>query len=236
MPNPFGILREDLKTVFDKDPAARSHLEVICCYPGLHALWLHRVAHFLWRSRLRLAGRLLSNLSRFWTGIEIHPGAAIGRRFFIDHGMGVVIGETSEIGDDVLLYQGVVLGGTTHEKRKRHPTLGNNVVVGAGATLLGAITIGDGARVGAGSVVVQSVPPGATVVGIPGRAVKEGGGPAEALEHGRLPDPVNEALQLIIAEQSGLAERLRRLEESLRIQKDDETPEKHGDDRGMAHG
>lgn len=150
--------------------------------------------------------------------------------------MGVVIGETSEIGDDVLLYQGVVLGGTTHEKRKRHPTLGNNVVVGAGATLLGAITIGNGARVGAGSVVVQSVPPGATVVGIPGRAVTERGEPAEALEHGRLPDPVNDALRLIIAEQSGLAERLRRLEESLRIQKDDETPEKRGDDPGMAHG
>jgi serine O-acetyltransferase len=236
LPNPLGILGEDLKTVLDKDPAARNHLEVICCYPGLHALWLHRVAHFLWRHRLRLAGRLLSQLSRFWTGIEIHPGAAIGRRFFIDHGMGVVIGETSEIGDDVLLYQGVVLGGTTHEKRKRHPTLGNNVVVGAGATLLGAITIGDGVRVGAGSVVVQSVPPGATVVGIPGRAVTERGEPAEALEHGRLPDPVNDALRLIIAEQSGLAERLRRLEESLRIQKDDETPEKRGDDPGMAHG
>lgn len=236
MPNPLGILGEDLKTVLDKDPAARNHLEVICCYPGLHALWLHRIAHFLWRHRLRLAGRLLSQLSRFWTGIEIHPGAAIGRRFFIDHGMGVVIGETSEIGDDVLLYQGVVLGGTTHEKRKRHPTLGNNVVVGAGATLLGAITIGDGARVGAGSVVVQSVPPGATVVGIPGRAVTERGEPAEALEHGRLPDPVNDALRLIIAEQSGLAERLRRLEESLGVQKDDKTPEKPGDDPGMAHG
>ena len=148
--------------------------------------------------------------------------------------MGVVIGETSEIGDDVLLYQGVVLGGTTHEKRKRHPTLGNDVVVGAGATLLGAITIGDGARIGAGSVVVQSVSPGATVVGVPGRAVTEGVGPAEALEHGRLPDPVNEAIRLILAEQAGLAERLRRLEESL--QKDDETPEKRGDDQSMAHG
>ena len=236
MPNPFSILGEDMKTVFDKDPAARNHLEVILCYPGLHALWLHRVAHFLWRHRIRLIGRLLSQLSRFWTGIEIHPGAAIGRRFFIDHGMGVVIGETSEIGDDVLLYQGVVLGGTTHEKRKRHPTLGNNVVVGAGATLLGAITIGDGARVGAGSVVVQSIPPGATVVGIPGRAVTEGAMPAEALEHGRLPDPVNEALKLIIAEQSGLAERIQRLEEALRVQKDDKTTEKRGSDRGMAHG
>ncbi len=235
LPNPVGILGEDLKTVLDKDPAARSYLEVICCYPGLHALWLHRVAHFLWGHRLRLAGRLLSQLSRFWTGIEIHPGAAIGRRFFIDHGMGVVIGETSDIGDDVLLYQGVVLGGTTHEKRKRHPTLGNNVVVGAGATLLGAIAIGDGARVGAGSVVVQSVPPGATVVGIPGRAVTGDEGPAEALEHGRLPDPVNEALGSIIIEQSGLAERLRRIEESLSLQKDEENPERRGDERGMAH-
>ena len=234
MANPFSILREDLRTVFAKDPAARNTLEVIFCYPGLHALWLHRFTHFLWRHRLRLIGRFLSQLNRFFTGIEIHPGASIGRRFFIDHGMGVVIGETSEIGDDVLLYQGVVLGGTTHEKRKRHPTLGNDVVIGAGATLLGAITIGDGARIGAGSVVVQSVSPGATVVGVPGRAVTEGGGPAEALEHGRLPDPVSEAIRLVLAEQAGLAERLRRLEESL--QKDDETPEKRTDDQSMAHG
>ncbi|MEE8618815.1 MAG: serine O-acetyltransferase, partial [Dehalococcoidales bacterium] len=156
----FRTIKEDIRTVSTKDPAARNWVEIICCYPGLHALWFHRGAHFLWSYRLRLLGRLLSHLSRFLTGIEIHPGARIGRRFFIDHGMGVVIGETTEIGDNVLLYQGVVLGGTTHEKLKRHPTLGNNVVVGAGATLLGAITIGDGARVGAGSVVVNSVPPG----------------------------------------------------------------------------
>jgi serine O-acetyltransferase len=236
LPNPISILGEDLKTVFDKDPAARSYLEVICCYPGLHALWLHRVAHFLWRRRLRLFGRALSHITRFWTGIEIHPGASIGRRFFIDHGMGVVIGETSEIGNDVLLYQGVVLGGTTHEKRKRHPTLGNNVVVGAGATLLGPITIGDGARVGAGSVVVQSMSPGATVVGIPGRAVTGERGPAEALEHGELPDPVNEALSSIIAEQAGLAERLRRIENSLGLQRGEESPENRDSKRGMAHG
>jgi len=233
LPNPFGILGEDLKTVFTKDPAARNSLEVIFCYPGLHALWFHRIAHFLWRHKLRLTGRLLSQFSRGFTGIEIHPGATIGRRFFIDHGMGVVIGETSEIGDDVLLYQGVVLGGTTHEKRKRHPTIGNNVVVGAGAALLGSITIGDGVRIGAGSVVVQAVPPGATVVGVPGRTVGEGA-PAEVLEHGRLPDPVNEALRLILDQQAGLADRLRRLEESL--QKDDETSEKQGDDQSMAHG
>lgn len=212
-----------MRTVSTKDPAARSYLEIICCYPGLHALWFHRVAHFLWWHRLRLLGRLLSHISRFLTGIEIHPGARIGRRFFIDHGMGVVIGETTEIGDNVLIYQGVILGGTTHEKLKRHPTLGNNVVVGAGATLLGAITIGDGARVGAGSVVVQSVPPEATVVGIPGHVVTEGMGPCEALEHGKLPDPVNEALGLIVAEQSGLAERIHQLEESLRDKKDNKT-------------
>jgi serine O-acetyltransferase len=210
-------IKEDIRTVSTKDPAARSYLEIICCYPGLHALWFHRVAHFLWWHRLRLLGRLLSHLCRFLTGIEIHPGAKIGRRFFIDHGMSVVIGETTEIGDDVLIYQGVVLGGTTHEKLKRHPTLGNNVVVGAGATLLGAITIGDGVRVGAGSVVVNSVPPGATVVGIPGRVVTEGMGPAEALEHGKLPDPVNEALRLIAAQQTDLAERIQKVEESLNI-------------------
>lgn len=232
----FRIFREDIQTVLANDPAARGVLEVIFCYPGLHALWLHRIAHFLWRHKLRLLGRLLSQLSRSLTGIEVHPGAKIGRRFFIDHGMGVVIGETSEIGNDVLMYQGVVLGGTTHEKRKRHPTLGNNVVIGAGATLLGPITIGDGARVGAGSVVVQSMSPGATVVGIPGRAVRGDGGPAEALEHGRLPDPVNEALISIIAEQSGLAERLRRIEESLGLQKGEESPENRGSGRGMAHG
>ena len=229
-------IKEDIRTVSTKDPAARSYLEIICCYPGLHALWFHRVAHLLWCHRLRLLGRLLSHLSRFLTGIEIHPGARIGRRFFIDHGMGVVIGETTEIGDNVLIYQGVVLGGTTHEKLKRHPTLGNNVVVGAGATLLGAITIGDGARVGAGSVVVNSVPPGATVVGIPGHVVTEGVGPAEALEHGKLPDPVNEALGLIVAEQSGLAERIQKIEESLKVQKDSTELQKKHNDSGMAHG
>jgi serine O-acetyltransferase len=224
----FRTIKEDISTVSTKDPAARHWVEIICCYPGLHALWFHRVAHLLWLHRLRLLGRLLSHLNRFLTGIEIHPGAMIGKRFFIDHGMGVVIGETTEIGDDVLLYQGVVLGGTTHEKLKRHPTLGNNVVVGAGATLLGAITIGDGVRIGAGSVVVQSVLPGATVVGIPGRVVTESMGPCEALEHGKLPDPVNEALSLIVGEQSGLTERIHKIEESLKIQKDSKTLHNQG--------
>jgi serine O-acetyltransferase len=232
--NLFRLLREDMRTVFAEDPAARNSLEVMFCYPGLHALWIHRIAHYLWRRRLRLFGRFLSHCSRFWTGIEIHPGATIGRRFFIDHGMGVVIGETSEIGDDVLLYQGVVLGGTTHEKRKRHPTLGNNVVVGAGATLLGAIVVGDNARIGAGSVVVQDVPAGATVVGVPGRVVT-GERPAEALEHGRLPDPVSEAIRHVLDDQSALADRLRNIEKSLNIQIDDED-KKRDDSHGMAHG
>ena len=210
----FKTLREDIQTVFAKDPAARSTLEVILCYPGLHALWWHRLAHFLWQHRLRLLARTLSQINRFLTGIEIHPGAKIGRRFFIDHGSGVVIGETSEIGDDVLLYQGVVLGGTTSEKKKRHPTLGNNVVMGAGAVALGAITIGDGARVGSGSVVIKSVLPGVTVVGIPGRAVEDHHKPIVDLEHGKLPDPVAEAIRLVLKEQDKLEERLEKLEQS----------------------
>jgi serine O-acetyltransferase len=209
-------LREDIRTVFARDPAARSWLEVICCYPGLHALILHRMAHFLWRHKMRFPARLLSHVNRFLTGVEIHPGAVIGRRFFLDHGMGVVIGETAEIGDDVLMYQGVVLGGTSLEKRKRHPTLENNVVVGAAAILLGPITVGVGARVGANSVVVKSVPPGATVVGVPGRVVEDRRPPVIDLEHGRLPDPVNEAIGLVLEKQGKLEDRIRHLEELLR--------------------
>jgi serine O-acetyltransferase len=205
-------MREDIRNVFDRDPAARSTLEVLTCYPGLHALWLHRIAHYLWRHHLRYLARLLSHLNRFLTNIEIHPGATIGRRFFIDHGAGVVIGETTEIGDDVLMYQGVVLGGTSLEKGKRHPTIGNSVVIGTGAVALGAITIGDGARVGSGSVVVKSVPPGATVVGIPGRVIDEHRKPVIDLEHGKLPDPVAEAIRLVLGEQSRLEKRLEELE------------------------
>jgi serine O-acetyltransferase len=230
----FGMLREDMRTVFAGDPAARNTLEVLVCYHGLHALWNHRAAHYLWRHRLRLIGRLLSHVNRFVTGIEIHPGASIGRRFFIDHGMGVVIGETSEIGDDVLIYQGVVLGGTTHEKMKRHPTIGNNVVLGAGATLLGAITIGERARIGAGSVVVQNVEPGATVVGVPGRVVT-GRTPVEALEHGRLPDPVSEAIGHLVDDQSEIAERLRHIEKYLEIDTGEQKPRRL-DHKGMAQG
>ena len=167
----FERVREDIQSVFHRDPAARNALEVLTCYPGLHAVWLHRLAHGLWTSGWKWLARLVSNFGRWMTGIEIHPGARIGRRFFIDHGMGIVIGETAEIGDDVTLYQGVTLGGTTWNKGKRHPTLGNNVVVGAGAKVLGPFTVGEGAKVGSNAVVTKEVPPGATVVCIPGRII-----------------------------------------------------------------
>ena len=218
----FKNWREDIRTVFAKDPAARSLPEVIFCYPGLHALWYHRWANFLWRHRFRFLARFFSHTSRFLTGIEIHPGAKIGRRFFIDHGAGVVIGETAEVGEDVLIYQGVVLGGTSLKKEKRHPTLGNNVVIGAGAVVLGAISVGDGARIGSGSVVVKSVPPGATVVGIPGRVVEDRRRPLLDLEHGKLPDPVAEAIRFVVGEQEKLEERLKKLEglSGLAIPKD----------------
>ncbi|RTZ74593.1 MAG: serine O-acetyltransferase [Gammaproteobacteria bacterium] len=168
----FERLKEDINSVFDRDPAARTAFEVFTTYPGLHALMAHRLAHGLWKRNFKWLARLVSNIARWFTGIEIHPGAQIGRRFFIDHGMGVVIGETAVIGDDCTLYHGVTLGGTSWEKGKRHPTLGNDVVVGAGAKVLGPIDIGDGARIGSNAVVVKSVPPGATVVGIPGRLVE----------------------------------------------------------------
>jgi serine O-acetyltransferase len=167
----FARIREDIACTFERDPAARSTWEVITCYPGFHALLIHRVAHRLWRLRLRWFARLVSHASRFLTGIEIHPGAAIGRRVFIDHGMGVVIGETAEIGDDCTLYHGVTLGGTTWNKGKRHPSLGRGVVIGAGAKLLGPIAVGDGARIGSNAVVVKDVPAGATAVGIPARVI-----------------------------------------------------------------
>lgn len=211
----FTRIREDIQAAFAKDPAARSILEVIFCYPGLHAIWFHRLAHFLWTHHFRFLGRLLSHISRFLTGIEIHPGASIGRRLFIDHGMGVVIGETSEIGDDVLIYKGVVLGGTTLEKKKRHPTIRNNVVIGSDAVILGAIELGEGAKIGSGSVVVKSVPRGATVVGIPGRIVERiepKVKPLVDLEHGQLPDPVAEAVNKLVRRCDELEERIRQLE------------------------
>ena len=167
----FERIKEDIKAVFDRDPAARSTLEVITAYPGLHAVWMHRLNRALWNAGLKWPARVLSHLARWLTGIEIHPGARIGRRFFIDHGMGVVIGETAEIGDDCTLYHGVTLGGTTWQPGKRHPTLGNDVVVGAGAKILGPIRVGNGGRVGSNSVVVKDVPEGATVIGIPAHIV-----------------------------------------------------------------
>lgn len=190
----FGTVREQIETIFREDPAAKSAIEVILCYPGFHAILAHRLAHRLYRARVPLLPRLISQISRFFTGIEIHPGAKIGRRFFIDHGMGVVIGETTEIGDDVLIYQGVTLGGTGKDKGKRHPTLGNHVVIGTGAKVLGNITIGNHVKVGAGSVVVKSVPDDSTVVGIPGRVVRSRAERVDELEHGRLPDPQGQAM------------------------------------------
>ena len=190
-----GAIREQIDTVFRRDPAARSVLEILLCYPGFHAILLHRVAHRIYRAGWPTLARSVSQLSRTLTGIEIHPGARIGRRFFIDHGMGVVIGETSEIGDDVLLYQGVTLGGTGKDSGKRHPTLGNSVVVGTGATILGNIRIGDFAKVGAGSVVVRPVPDHSTVVGVPARIARGLDEESEPLEHGKLPDPQGQALE-----------------------------------------
>jgi serine O-acetyltransferase len=191
-------LRQDIKSVFDRDPAARSTLEVIFCYPGLHAVWGHRVSHWLWGHGLKLVARFISQLTRGLTGIEIHPGARIGARFFIDHGMGVVIGETAEVGDCVTLYHGVTLGGTTLSKGKRHPTLENNVVVGAGAKVLGAITIGENSRIGANAVVVKSVPPNSVVVGVPGEVVVRSKPRLDAttpdLNHGVMPDVIGETL------------------------------------------
>lgn len=187
-------IKEDIHAIFERDPAARSVVDILLTYSGFHATLLHRVAHFLWRKKVPVIPRLLSHFSRFMTGIEIHPGATIGRAFFIDHGMGVVIGETAEIGDNVTLYQGVTLGGTGQEPGKRHPTLGNNVIVGAGAKILGAIVIGNHVRVGANSVVLKSVPDHATVVGIPGKIIrrqKEEG----VLDHTNLPDPIAERLE-----------------------------------------
>jgi serine O-acetyltransferase len=189
------LIREQVDVIFREDPAATSILEVLICYPGLHAVLLHRVGHKLYEWKLRLLARMVSQFARWITGIEIHPGATIGRRFFIDHGMGVVVGETTVIGDDVILYQGVTLGGTGKDRGKRHPTIGNHVVVGTGAKVLGNITLGNNVKVGAGSVVVHSVPDDSTVVGIPGRVVRTRGQIADDLEHGKLPDPQGQDLE-----------------------------------------
>jgi len=199
-------IRNDIKAAFKHDPAAVNVLEVLLAYPGFHARQYHRLAHTLFRWHIPLLPRLISNISRFLTGIEIHPGAKIGEGFFIDHGMGVVIGETSEIGNNVTLYQGVTLGGTSMQRKKRHPTLGNNVVVGVGAQVIGNITIGDNTKVGAGSVVINSVPANATVVGVPGRVVAIRNPDTDTLE--KLPDPVGEKLELLEQKITDIEKRL----------------------------
>jgi len=192
----FARMKEDIDSVFDRDPAARNALEVLFCYPGLHAIWMHRIAHWFWTHGLFFLGRFTSQVSRFITGIEIHPGAKIGRKFFIDHGMGVAIGETAEIGDNVTMYHGVTLGGVTWDKVKRHPTIGDNVVIGSGAKVLGPFTVGANSKIGSNSVVVKEVPPNSSVVGIPGRVVMtEEQPPAKPdLQHGNMPDPEAKAI------------------------------------------
>ena len=206
-------LKNYTDSIMQRDPAAKSRLEVILCYPGLHAVFLHRIAHTLHQNGLRLLARLVSQFNRFVTGIEIHPGAKIGKRFFIDHGMGVVIGETTEIGDDVTMYQNVTLGGTSMEKKKRHPTIGNNVVIGAGAKVLGNVMVGEGARIGAGSVVVKDVPEAAVVVGVPARLMRpERPRAIIDLEHGDLPDPIAQVAKSLLERIEYLENRVHELE------------------------
>jgi len=227
----FRALREDIACVFERDPAARSRFEVLTTYPGVHALISHRLAHRLWRWRLRWLARFIAHISRWLTGIEIHPGATIGRRFFIDHGMGVVIGETAVIGDDCTLYHGVTLGGTSWEKGKRHPSLGNNVVIGAGAKVLGPVHVGDGGRIGSNSVVVKDVPEGATMVGVPARVVQPVSGTAEPVAHRQaiarkmgfdaygltreMPDPVSNAVNGMLDHIHEMDQRLQELTDAV---------------------
>jgi serine O-acetyltransferase len=223
------------------DPAARSKWEVALLYPGLHALWLHRAAHALWTHERPFVARVVSHVNRFVTGIEIHPGAQIGRRVVIDHGMGIVIGETAKVGDDCLLYKGVVLGGTTTSKGRRHPQLGTHVVVGSNACVLGAIEIGDGARVGSGSVVIRPVPANATVVGVPARVIVPAHARFDAaLDHANLPDPVSEMLRALAGQNQRLRERVAELERKLGIVPDDRESEEllpfHGDELPPLHG
>jgi serine O-acetyltransferase len=203
----FKSVREDIAAVFETDPAARSYFEVLLCYPGLHAIWLHHLNHWLWRRRMRFFARFGSQLARLLTGIEIHPGAEIGRRLFIDHGMGVVIGETAIVGDDVTLYQGVTLGGTGKEKGKRHPTIGNNVSIGSGAKILGNITVGDNCRVGAGSVVLRSVPDNSTIVGVPGHIVLRDGKRVIISDPKEIRDPLSDVIIKLAEEVHELREK-----------------------------
>ena len=212
MPHLFSLIREDVTNVMDHDPAAKSRLEVFFCYAGLHAVWFHRINHRLWNHGLFLGARWLAQVARLLTGIEIHPAARIGRRLFIDHGMGVVIGETAVVGDDVTLYQGVTLGGTGKEHGKRHPTLEDNVVVGGGAKILGNIIVGKNCRIGAGSVVLRNVPDNSTVVGVPGHIVFREGKRVVITDPKQINDPLSEALASVANEVSKLRERVQRLE------------------------
>src|SRR5690625_3851436 len=210
----FKRIREDMDVIFEQDPAARTYLEVFLTYSGLHAIWAHRVAHVFYKWKLYFIARFISQMSRFFTGIEIHPGAVIGRRFFIDHGMGVVIGETCEIGNNVTIYQGVTLGGTGHEKGKRHPTIKNNALIATGAKVLGNITIGENSKVGAGSVVLKDVPDHSTVVGIPGRIVKQNGKKiSQKLDHHLLPDPILDRLTSLQIEIEEMKKEINKLKE-----------------------
>ncbi|MBW8452746.1 serine O-acetyltransferase [Stutzerimonas stutzeri] len=218
----FERMREDIQSVFHRDPAARNAFEVLTCYPGLHAIWIHRLSHWLWTHEWKWLARMSSNLGRWLTGVEIHPGARIGRRFFIDHGMGIVIGETAEIGDDVTLYHGVTLGGTSWNKGKRHPTLEDGVIVGAGAKILGPFTVGAGAKIGSNAVVTREVPPGATAVGIPGRVIVKSSDEQEAKRKAiaekigfdaygvseDMPDPVARAIGQLLDHVQAVEERL----------------------------
>lgn len=209
----FKRMKEDIEVVFEQDPAARSYLEVLLTYSGLHAIWAHRLAHALFKRKLYFLARVISQVSRFFTGIEIHPGAKIGRRFFIDHGMGVVIGETCEIGDNVTVFQGVTLGGTGKEKGKRHPTIKDNALIATGAKVLGSITIGENSKVGAGSVVLHEVPPNSTVVGIPGKVkVRDGVKVSKDLNHSDLPDPIADRFKELENEIANLRKEIASLE------------------------
>jgi len=215
----FKRIREDIQVVFEQDPAARSYIEVVLTYSGIHAIWAHRIAHSFYKHKFYFIARVISQASRFFTGIEIHPGAKIGRRFFIDHGMGVVIGETCEIGDNVTLYQGVTLGGTGKEKGKRHPTIKDNVLIATGAKVLGSITIGENSKIGGGSVVLKEVPPNSTVVGIPGRVVIQDGKRIDKdLNHCDLPDPVADRLREVQQELDQFQQELEKLKgERIRV-------------------
>jgi serine O-acetyltransferase len=212
MPHLAALIREDIHTVLERDPAAKSRAEVFLCYAGLHAVWFYRANHWLWNHNFSLIGRLLSQFARWLTGIEIHPGAKLGRRLFIDHGMGVVIGETAIVGDDVTLYQGVTLGGTGKEHGKRHPTIGDGVVIGGGAKVLGNITVGRNCRIGAGSVVLRNVPEDSTVVGVPGHIIFRNGRRVVITDPKQINDPLSEALSAVAGELSKVRDRVKQLE------------------------